>query len=85
MSKDRRTGLLTLRGEYLEDHGTHSTEPGNSALGKCTDPPPGAEREARQAMGTEEQERVRAEVFARAAEAQIEWERRARAEWESRQ
>ncbi len=75
---------LTFRSEYLHDHGTHSTEPGNSALGKCTDPPPGVEREAWQAMGTEEQERVRAEVYARAAAEQVAYEEAAQREYESR-
>ena len=52
---------------YLEDHGDHSTEPGNEALGKCTAPPPGVDAEAWQVMGNDEQRRVRQEVYDRAA------------------
>lgn len=54
---------MAVRPEYLEDHGTHSTEPGNAAIGRCTDPPPGVEKEPWQAMEYDEQVRVRAEVM----------------------
>ncbi|MDQ3478893.1 MAG: hypothetical protein M3438_07025 [Pseudomonadota bacterium] len=75
---------VSLRPEYLHDHGTHSTEPSSEALGQCTDPPPGVEREAWAAMGYDEQVRVRAEVYARAAAEQVAYEEAARREYEER-
>lgn len=75
---------MAVRPEYLENHGTHSTEPGNAAIGRCTDPPPGVEREAWQAMDYEEQVRVRAEVYSQAADDQLAWEEKARREYEER-
>ena len=70
---------------YLEDHGDYSLEPSRSAYGALTIPAEGFTQEQWAAMNPDEQSQARKAEWARAAEEQLEWEAKARREFEARE
>ena len=70
---------------YFEDHGDYSLQPDRSEYGALTTPAEGFTHEQWEAMGHKEQRRARKAEFERAAVEQLDWEARARREYEARQ
>lgn len=69
---------------FLENHGDYSLEPSRAAYGATTTPAAGFTAEQWAAMPYQEQVRARQAEYAAEAAAQLEWEERARAEFEER-
>jgi hypothetical protein len=70
---------------YFEDRGDYSLEPDRSATGALTIPAEGFTQEQWAGMDHDEQTQARKAEWARAAEEQVAWEAKARAEFEKRQ